>query len=151
MFLQPLFYQGAECRSITFTTLNGSLGIFTEHNWVGGFNRGYGCGMVWYGMDITGGMGPQTPLKMITMNWRQPPGGYCAIHIAVSYRHFHNTTYILWLLSMYHKLSHSYKTYSRHQRHTSNLKFWRRRNHIGSFFQLVVTVPRPSSPTSRYG
>ena len=64
------------------------------------YNMDITGGMVWYGMvwcsmDITGGMGPQTPLKMITMNWRQTPGGYCAIHIAVSYRHFHNITYIL--------------------------------------------------------
>ena len=33
---------------------------------------------------ITGRMGPQTPLKMITMSWMRPLGGYCAIRINIS-------------------------------------------------------------------
>ena len=38
-------------------------------------------------IGITGSMGPQTPVKMITMSWRRlPDGGYCATHI-VHYDH----------------------------------------------------------------
>ena len=40
-----------------------------------------------YEIGITGSMGPQTPVKMITMSWRRlPGGGYCATHI-VHYDH----------------------------------------------------------------
>ena len=51
MFLQRVFYQQAEWRSITFT--RGMGGAYLQSI---------------TGEGITGSMGPQTPLKMITMN-----------------------------------------------------------------------------------
>ena len=58
---------------------------------------------------ITGRMGPQTPLKMITMSWMRPLGGYCAIRINISlssHRIYHHIVYIIvYIITSYQHIT----------------------------------------------
>ena len=80
-FLQQVFYQhkqsGAQLH-LQGGGGNGRVGIFTVSI-----------------TGITGRMGPQTPLKMITMSWMRPLGGYCAIRINISLSSHDISTYMI--------------------------------------------------------